>query len=197
MGAPAASLDQILALQLSVAWAGEARARPARLSWWQTDLVDPEGGGDLLSRLAPRTHAWAALDAVREAARRVDDKVRRGSGTPDRLVTLFHLGFELDEEIAQRLSDHRRHQLTPADALGPSLLAGGTFDRSAFEAFLRQSGPAPRVESAPAGRRILDPAPGEPLLRAKLLVAALAPLASEYPMPHFYIDGAAPDGRKR
>jgi hypothetical protein len=24
-----------------------------RLGWWDTDLVDPDGGGDLLARLAP------------------------------------------------------------------------------------------------------------------------------------------------
>jgi len=60
-----AALDEILALQFLVAWAGEGRCKPKRLGWWDTDLVDPDGGGDLLARLAPRTHAWAALEAVR------------------------------------------------------------------------------------------------------------------------------------
>ena len=39
------ALDAILAIQLTVAWAGEARCDPKRLAWWDTDLVDPEGGG--------------------------------------------------------------------------------------------------------------------------------------------------------
>ncbi|WP_395830945.1 hypothetical protein [Archangium violaceum] len=45
--APVSTLDTILALQLTVAWAGEGRCEPARLGWWQTDLVDEAGGGDL------------------------------------------------------------------------------------------------------------------------------------------------------
>ena len=40
-----AQLDEILALQLTVAWAGEAAGEPPRLGWWKTDLVDKEGGG--------------------------------------------------------------------------------------------------------------------------------------------------------
>ena len=36
-------LDEILALQLSVAWVGEGRSQPRRLGWWQTDLIDDAG----------------------------------------------------------------------------------------------------------------------------------------------------------
>jgi len=48
-----AILDTVLALQLTVAWAGEGLSEPPRLGWWQTDLVDELGGGDLLARLLP------------------------------------------------------------------------------------------------------------------------------------------------
>jgi hypothetical protein len=50
-----------LSLQLAVAWAGEAAGEPTRLGWWKSDLVDPEGGGDLFARLALRTAPWAGL----------------------------------------------------------------------------------------------------------------------------------------
>jgi hypothetical protein len=113
--APAASvplsesaLDEILALQFLVAWAGEGRCRPKRLAWWDTDLVDPDGGGDLFARLAPRTHAWAALEAVREAARQTDANARQRHGDPDRLRTIFFLGFEADETLSDRLAAHKR-----------------------------------------------------------------------------------------
>src|SRR6187455_1033423 len=53
-------LDEILSLQLAVAWAGEAAGEPARLGWWKSDLVDGEGGGDLFARLVPRTAKWAS-----------------------------------------------------------------------------------------------------------------------------------------
>jgi hypothetical protein len=101
-----AALDEILALQFLVAWAGEGRCKPRRLGWWDTDLVDPDGGGDLLARLAPRTHAWAALEAVREAARQTDTKARERHGEPDRVRTIFFLGFEVDEKVSARLAAH-------------------------------------------------------------------------------------------
>ena len=70
------ALDRILALQLSVAWAGERHGDPPSLGWWETSLADPEGGGDFLQRMFPRTHVWAALGSMREAARRADTKAR-------------------------------------------------------------------------------------------------------------------------
>ncbi len=44
-------VDEILALQLAVAWAGEGVCEPERLGWWKTDMVDPDGGGDLMRGL--------------------------------------------------------------------------------------------------------------------------------------------------
>lgn len=35
-------LDRILALQFTVAWAGEGRCQPKRLGWWETDLIDEQ-----------------------------------------------------------------------------------------------------------------------------------------------------------
>ena len=78
INAAAVGRDEVLAVEFLVAWAGEKRSRPPRFGWWDTDLVDDVGGGDLLARLAPRTHAWAGPEAVSEAARRVD--ARRASG---------------------------------------------------------------------------------------------------------------------
>src|SRR5689334_18925175 len=105
---PSSTLDTVLALQITVAWAGEGRCEPRRLGWWPTDLVDPAGGGDLLARLLPRTHAWASLEAVREAARRADAQAREALANPDRLRTLFFLGFEIDELLSERLTSHKR-----------------------------------------------------------------------------------------
>jgi len=55
------SLDAILALQLTLAWAG-GRCSPRCLGWWNTDLVDESGGGDLWACLPPQTHASAGLE---------------------------------------------------------------------------------------------------------------------------------------
>src|SRR3990167_3395844 len=102
------ALDTILALQFTIAWAGEGRCQPKRLGWWDTDLIDDAGGGDLLRRLAPRTHAWASLEAAREAARRVDEKARKKMADPDAMRTLFFLGFDLDEQLNDRLAALKR-----------------------------------------------------------------------------------------
>src|SRR5437588_5119616 len=98
------TLDAILATQLTVAWAGEGRCAPRRLGWWDTDLIDEAWGGDLLARLLPRTHAWASL----EAARRSDAKARGKMANPDKMRTLFFLGFELDEQVSDRLAALKR-----------------------------------------------------------------------------------------
>src|SRR4051812_32057643 len=92
---PPALLDEILALQLSVAWAGEAAGDPPRLGWWKTDLLDREGGGDLFARLAPRTARWAALALLRAAARKIDELAREKVGRGESVWTPFHFGFDI------------------------------------------------------------------------------------------------------
>src|SRR5438445_8983648 len=111
------TLDSILAAQFTVAWAGEGRCHPKRLGWWETDLIDTAGGGDFLARLLPQTHAWASLEAVREAARRSDAKARGKMADPDKMRTLFFLGFELDEQLGDRLAALKRAGRPPAEVL--------------------------------------------------------------------------------
>ena len=79
---PEVTPDAILVIQITVAWAGEGRCTPKRLGWWDTDLIDEMGGGELLRRLLLKTGAWAALEAVREAARRTDAKARGQMADP-------------------------------------------------------------------------------------------------------------------
>lgn len=178
------TLDAILALQLTVAWAGERNSRPSRLGWWRTDILDEAGARDLLSRLTPRTQEWAALEAVREAARRVDERTRLRSATPDRVVTLFHFGFELDEHLGERLAGHKRSVATPADALGKYWGLAKEFDAANFEGWCRKIGPRPKTEDTPDGGRHLLAPPTDRLELARAFVSSLVPFTSEYPMPH-------------
>jgi hypothetical protein len=180
---PVDNLDTILALQLSVAWAGEAAGDPPRLGWWKTDLVDPEAGGDLFARLTPKTAAWASLSLVREAARRVDEAARANLARPDGVWTLFHFGFALDEQLADRLAWHRSHQQIPAAVLGPHFIVGkpGAFDK------LLASLPKPKVERTPSGRKLQAKA-APPAEAAALLAAALRPLAPSYPLPFLELE---------
>lgn len=177
----AAQLDALLALQLTVAWAGESAGEPPRLGWWKSDLVDPEGGGDLFVRLVPRTAAWASLGLVRESARRADEALRSKLARGDSVWTLFHFGFAVDEQLADRLAYHRHHRHVPAEVLGAGLLTRTPWSRDGFEATLGRLG-KPRVQITPAGRKLQTPA-GSASELAPLLAAALLPLSDVYPLP--------------
>lgn len=182
-----AHLDEILSLQLAVAWAGEAAGEPARLGWWQSDLVDAEGGGDLFARLVPRTAPWASLILVREAARRVDAAVREQSGLGERGLSLFHMGFSVDEYLADRLAFHRQQLHDPARVFGPDFFVGRAWSKAAFETLLAGFG-QPKVEITPAGR-LVAAAKAQGLELARLLAAALLPLTAKYPLPYVEVAG--------
>ena len=179
-------LDHILALQLTVAWAGEAQSEPPRLGWWQTDLVDERGGGDFFKRLAPRTHRWAALEAVREAARRVDLKARRGTSNADQIRSLYHLGFEVDEQLDLRLAQHRREERAPSAALPDLYPIEDGFDRARLEDHLRGDAPVD-YRVTPAGRLLKGDSPESLELLMDKLASALLPLSDSYTLPHLLV----------
>ncbi len=179
------ALDTALAYQLTIAWSGEARCEPRRLGYWETDLVDEGGGGDLFSRLLPRTHAWASLEAVREAARRVDAKARSKSATPDNLRTLFFLGFQVDEALDDRLSALKRLGAAPSDALPLLVRFDAPFSRAALADKLRGGSESPKI--VPGGRELKGAAPTDFVKVVERLAAALVPFSEQYPMPYFRI----------
>src|SRR5688572_2403408 len=111
-------IDHALAAQLIVAWAGET-GEERRLGWWACDLVSEFGGQDLFKRLLPNTWDWAVLQGAREAARRHDAAQRARDHEPDRLLSLYALGFETDERIDERLLELKRSGLPVPTALPP------------------------------------------------------------------------------
>jgi len=180
-------LDDILALQLSVAWAGEAAGEPRRLGWWQTDLIDAEGGGDLFARLVPRTAAWAGFELAREAARRVETAALARIAKRDELWTLFQFGFAVDEQLHDRLAYHRRHRHVPGEVFQGRLVASGVWDTAAFAAHLARGG-KPTVEVTPSGRQV-KAKPASAAAAAPLLAAALFPFEKAYPLPYVEVSG--------
>jgi len=181
-----AALDLLLTAQIAVAWAGEGHiGDEPRLGWWRSDLTSEFGGRDLFERLLPRTYRWASFQAVREAARRADAEQRERAHNPDGVISLYSLGFDLDELAEERLQTLKRGELPPEDAL-PILrtILTATWDPAAFTVFLQSHGKADfKVE--PLGRRLVGAQP--PLLDdlVQRLLAALAPLAPAYPLPHY------------
>lgn len=188
---PDGDLDALLTAQFLVAWAGET----SRLGWWRSDLVSRYGGYDLFSRLTPHTASWVILQTARETARRHDAERRGQGGDPDAKLTLFHLGFEADEQADERLQHHKRGGKSPTAALPglgdfirlPTPEDDGddddTFDRERFERFLRLDTAKHVVE--PGGRRLTGAPPANLPELVRQLLAALVPLAGEYPLPYF------------
>src|SRR3954463_640549 len=113
---PRSVLDQILVAQLALAWAGEAGEEP-RLGWWRSDLTSEYGGEDLFRRLLPRTWRWATLPGAREAARRRDAEARARDHDPDRILSVFRLGFEADERLDERFQELKASGKDPLEAL--------------------------------------------------------------------------------
>ena len=181
---PRPIIDEILTLQLTIAWAGEGETDPPRLGWWRSGLTDPFGGGDLMRRIAPRTAEWAILQATREAARRTDGEARGRLHEPDRFMTLFHLGFTLDEQLTDRLAEVKRSAVAPADALPGTRSASALKSKAASIAWVSSFKPEP-WDSTPVGRRVKGDAPADPALAARRLVGALQPISESWTVPYF------------
>ena len=179
-------LDSILAVQITVAWAGEGRCSPKRLGWWDTDLIDPAGGGDFFARLMPRTHAWAALEAAHEAARRTDAKARSKMADPDKLRTIYFLGFEVDERLGDRLRALKTAGRPPAEALRLRVPLTADFDRAKFASVL--GGGDAQFTVVPGGRQLKGKRPDAPEAAVARLAAALVPLADAYPLPFYKLE---------
>ncbi len=181
---PISTLDRVLVAQLAVAWAGERGEQP-RLGWWRTDLASEFGGEDLFRRVLPASWRWATLQAAREAARRVDAAARARDHDPDRLISLFRLGFTIDERLDERLQDLKRSGRSPDEALpGLREVVLPEWRRADFASWVEAHGPAD-TQPAPGGRRLRGDPPTSLELLVDRLVAALSPLGGEYPLPHY------------
>lgn len=187
------TLDEILTLQLGVAWAGErgvpGEPETRRMGWWATCAVDEFGGEELYTRLVPQTSAWATFETARRAAWWVEEaRLREANG---QLLSLFHLSPELNELLEDRLYAHKLSG-RPIEARLPALGAlisqcapDEAFDEGAFRSWAAALG-AVAFEDGATGRR-LQSAPREALEIARQCAAALAAPTSHadtWPMPH-------------
>lgn len=187
---PPSTLDRLLTLQLVVAWAGEGGEEP-RLGWWRSFMLHEYGGEALLGGITPRTWHWAAWQGAREAARRTDAAARATDHDPDRLVTLFHLGFELDERLDERLLDHKRSGRAPRVALPALAELCSTWNPAAFGEWSASQGAAAWAP-APAGRRLTGEFPADPERAMRNLVSALTPTPVAWPAAHYRLHAKSP-----
>lgn len=179
------SLDSLLALQCVVAWAGEGRCEPARMGWWKTDLTDEEGGAYVLGQLLPQTGAWAKWECLRGAAVAAERRQRLQLPSPDHVRTLFYWGYDLDVALQGRMTALKLRGGDPVEVLPWPTRPEG-FEREGFAAALSGLSPGVSFSASPLGRMLAPMAWEErPELAARALAAAVAPLASHWPMPFF------------
>ena len=181
---PMSSIDVALSSQIIVAWAGETGEEPRRLAWWSSDLVSEFGGEDLFRRLLPETWRWAVLQSVREIARRKDDESRREADDADRIVSLFRLGFEMDERIDERFQDLKTSGRPLTTVLPDLEIIAEGWHPDRFWDWVAGHGSATTTTSR-VGRRLTGSPPDALDQQVRKLVAALAPAADRYPLPHF------------
>ena len=177
-------LDEILTYQFAVAWAGESGEDEPRLKWWKTDMVSEFGGQDLFQRLVPQSWEWAALEVAREAARRTDAKSRKRDANPDRLLSLFRLGFEIDEQLQDRIREHKQSGTSPRAAFPGLATVMESWDPDLFAAWLAK-GDKPAIVNEPSGRRLTNDPPANPIDMVQRVAHALLPIHDEYPCPHY------------
>lgn len=181
-----ADIDLLLTAQILVAWAGEGGEDP-RLAWWRSDLVSEFGGEDLFKRLLPHTFDWAVLQGAREAARRKDEELRKQADDADQIRSLYHLGFELDERLEERLMDLKRVGTTPVQDLpGLEPFLNSSWNADQFHAWVKDQGESEHA-TTPIGRRLKGNPPGALPELVRRLVGALLPPHHSYPLPHYRV----------
>ena len=149
-------------------------------------MIDEAGGGDFLARLLPQTHAWASLEVVREVARRTDARARGKMSDPDKMRTIFFLGFELDEQLGDRLALLKREGRKPAEALSLSVPLTADFSKEKVAASLQAGDAAFTV--VPGGRQMKGKMPDTADAVVTRLAAALVPLVDQYPLPFYPLE---------
>lgn len=179
-----ADLDLAISAQFAIAWAGENGEDP-RLGWWKTDLSSEFGGEDLYQRLLPATWRWAVFQSLREVARRIDHQRRSEGHDADGVISLFSLGFEIDERIEDRITELKRDFSDPLQAL-PLLqnVIATEWNASEFRNWLSGFGKGD-FTTVPIGRRLKGKPPVSLDTAIRSLLAAFQPLAESYPLPHF------------
>lgn len=187
---PQSIIDAILTAQLAVAWAGEGGEEP-RLNWWRTDFKSEFGGEDLFRRLLPHTWEWAVFQATREAAHRKDAELRQQDHGADEILSLFCLGFEIDERASERLQDLKRAGTAPLDAL-PGLRDVIVSEWNTQHFIERLDGHG-KIEftKVPAGRRLKGKRPESLELTVSQLLATRPTIEANHELPDRHL-GRAP-----
>ncbi|MBI5547481.1 MAG: BREX-6 system BrxE protein, partial [Deltaproteobacteria bacterium] len=101
--------------------------------------------------------------------------------------TLFFFGFDLDERLAERLAEHKRGTVAPAEALPLPVSIDSKFSADGLTEALHAMGKTPAYDVVPVGRQLKAAMPDALDLAARHLVTALLPFSEQYPMPFYRV----------
>jgi hypothetical protein len=110
------------AIRSHIAWLGES----GRMGWWETDALDPDGGGAMLATIFRRTARWAGIQIAWACASVAEAELVKVTDA----ITLFRLTPAVDA----RLMDWLRRQKHGADA-PDSLLPAAADSSTPADAF--------------------------------------------------------------
>jgi hypothetical protein len=105
---------------------------------------------------------------------------------PDKMRTLFFLGFELDERLGDRLHALKVAGRPPVEALSLPLPLTADFSKEKLSAALG-GGDVP-FTVVPGGRQLKGKRPDAPEAVVARLASALMPFADQYPLPYFKLE---------
>ena len=106
---------------------------------------------------------------------------------PDQVRSLYFLGFDVDERLDERLAEHKRSGVAPAQALTFPLALDKPFTADGCTEALRATGKARAFDVVPGGRQLKGAMPEALDLAVRNLAAALVPPPERYPLPFYRV----------
>jgi len=106
---------------------------------------------------------------------------------PDQIRSIYFLGFDVDERLAERLAELKRSGAIPARALPLPLELGAPFSADNFTKALGSGAKPPAYDVVPGGRQLRGAMPLRLDEAVRSLAAALVPLPDKYPLPFFRV----------
>jgi hypothetical protein len=106
---------------------------------------------------------------------------------PDKMRTLFFLGFELDEQLGDRFAAHKRGGQAPEKVLPLAVPLTAALSKDQLVTALQGGDVA--FTTVPNARQMKGALPASPEALVKRLAAALVPLIDQYPLPFFKLEG--------
>jgi hypothetical protein len=112
-------------------------------------------------------------------------------GDPDKLRTLFFLGFVVDEALSDRFSMLKREGRSPVEVLQLGLLQQ-KFSVEALSTALKRPDVSFKVASGgggTSGRQLTGSCPEDLKEMVSRLAGGLVPFSDDYPLPFFKVGG--------